>query len=135
MKTDEAARIHREQAQLLQQHRKELVLAAEGVIETRFKQSRLTKPKKTQFSNLIGLCNEAQCAEEIANYLRYQAGRNEWEAEFTRAVLAGVQPILDKLPEGARVAAWKLYATYMTRAYVYQDAVTAGGRGHERASR
>jgi hypothetical protein len=117
---DESPRKHREEARL---PRKELVLAAERVVEEGFARGRMTKPKKTQLSNLIGLCNEAQCAEEIANYLRYQAGRGEWDRVFADAVIAGIEPILEKekLADAQRVAAWKLYATYLTRAYVYQD--------------
>ncbi|NUQ74501.1 MAG: hypothetical protein HUU21_13175 [Polyangiaceae bacterium] len=125
---DDAAKARREAAQRLQEKRRDLVLAAEGVIQKRFARGRLLKPRKTQFSNLVGLCNEAQCAEEIANYLRYQAGRGEWEREFTVEVIDGIKPMLETLPQDTHVAAWRLYATYLTRAYVYQDAVAAGGR-------
>jgi hypothetical protein len=124
---DEAAKARREAAQRLQEKRRDLVLAAEGVIQKRFAHGRLLKPKKTQFSNLVGLCNEAQCAEEIANYLRYQAGRGEWDRTFTVEVIDGIKPVLDVLHQDSHVAAWRLYATYLTRAYVYHDSVAAAG--------
>ena len=125
MSTDESTRSPRE---TLQNERRALVLAAEDVITKRFKRGRLTKPNKTQFSNLIGLCNEAACAEEIVNYLRYQAGRNEWEREFALSVIEGIRPIVSRLPDVPAVHcdAWKLYATYLTRAYVYSNAITMG---------
>ena len=125
MNSDDAARTAREQ---LHEQRRGLVLAAESVIDKRFARGRLSKPNKTQFSNLVGLCNEASCAEEIANYLRYQAGRNEWEREFALAVIEGIKPILARLPDEPRlhVGAWKLYATYLTRAYVYNSVSTLG---------
>ncbi|MFT3765468.1 MAG: hypothetical protein QM820_08140 [Minicystis sp.] len=125
MSTDETARNARE---ILQNERRALVRAAEAVIEKRFSRGRLAKPNKTQFSTLIGLCNEAACAEEIVNYLRYQAGRNEWEREFALAVIDGIKPSLSRLPDEPAVQrdAWKLYATYLTRAYVYQNAISQG---------
>jgi hypothetical protein len=103
-------------------------VAAEKVIEARFKRGRLGKPNKTQFSNLVGLCNEASCAEEIANYLRYQAGRNEWERDFAHSVIDGIKQVLTDLGDEPtlHVGAWKLYATYLTRAYVYQNAAALG---------
>lgn len=108
----------------LDPHRRNLVLAAEKVIDARFQRGRLGKPNKTQFSNLVGLCNEAMCAEEIANYLRYQAGRKEWEPEFALSVIEGIKPLLSGLEDdpALHVGAWKLYATYLTRAYVYRNA-------------
>lgn len=124
MKSDESAQSPRSVAQVLLPRRRDLVLAAEKVVTDRFQRGRLEKPQKSQFSNLIGVCGEAGCAEEIANYLRYQAGRREWEKDFMNAVLKGIEPILAALPDddAARVGAWKLYATYLTRAYVYHSA-------------
>lgn len=123
MSTDTSAQNSREE---LHRKRRELVQKAEEVIENRFKRGRLSKPQKTQFSNLVGVCNEATCAEEIANYLRYQAGRGEWERDFTIDVIDKLKPILAALPDEPtiHVAAWKLYATYLTRAYVYNAAVS-----------
>jgi hypothetical protein len=128
----EAPRNRREELRL---PRKDLVLEAERVVQEGFARGRMTKPKRTQLSNLIGLCNEAQCVEEIANYLRYQAGRGEWDRPFADAVIAGIEKILKDVVESERIAAWKLYATYLTRAYVYQDAIAPGGRFNERSSR
>lgn len=123
MSTHQVARDPRE---VLRKERRALVLAAEDVIGQRFQHGRFDKPNKTQFSNLVGLCNEASCAEEIANYLRYQAGRREWDREFALSVIDAIQPIVARLPDdpGLHVGAWKLYATYLTRAYVYQYAAT-----------
>lgn len=133
MSTDEARRSPREE---LHDKRRSLVRAAEEVIDSRFKRGRLNKPNKTQFSNLVGLCNEAACAEEIANYLRYQAARGEWEREFALAVIKGIEPILANLRDEPKlhVDAWKLYATYLMRAYVFQNAVAIGDR-YERLNR
>lgn len=127
MNIDEAEKARREAAQRLQEKRRDLVLAAESVIQKHFARGRLEKPKKTQFSNLVGLCNEAHCAEEIANYLRYQVGRKEWERNFTFDVIEGIKPTLDALPQELHVAAWRLYATFLTRAYVYHDTVAGSG--------
>jgi hypothetical protein len=123
--TDDTAGSPRE---ILQKWRRALVLAAEKVIDDRFNRGRLAKPNKTQFSNLIGLCNEAACGEEIANYIRYQAGRNEWEREFALSVIDGIRPTLANVPDDPAVHldAWKLYATYLTRAYVYRNAASLG---------
>ena len=120
--------LDRDAREVLRNERRALVLAAEDVIDKRFQHGRLDKPNKTQFSNLVGLCNEASCAEEIANYLRYQAGRKEWDREFALSVIDAIKPIMARLPDdpGLHVSAWKLYATYLTRAYVYQSAATSG---------
>lgn len=125
MSSDDTAKTPRER---LFDQRRRLVQAAEAVIQQRFARGRLIKPNKTQFSNLVGLCNEASCGEEIANYLRYQAGRNEWEREFALAVIKGIEPIVAELGDDTalHVAAWKLYATYLTRAYVYSNASSFG---------
>ena len=145
MNMNEAAQARRHKMQRLQSKRRDLVLAAEKVVLDRFARGRLFKPGKSQFSNLIGICNEAQCAEEIANYLRYQAGRKEWDPDFALAVIKGIQPVQDALTheaaEGAapsatehpddsavRVGAWKLYSTYLMRAYVYSNSAMSGGR-------
>ena len=112
-----------EAARTLRTHRRDLVLAAEGVVAGRFKRGPLSKPNKTQFSNLVGLCNEASCAEEIVNHLRYQVGRREWDRDFAESVVGGIEPTLRSLPDEdpLRVQTWKLYATYLTRAYVYHS--------------
>lgn len=125
MSTNQVARDPRE---VLRKERRALVLAAEDVIDQRFQRGRLNKPNKTQFSNLVSLCNEASCAEEITNYLRYQAGREAWDREFALSVIDAIKPVMARLPDdpGLHVGAWKLYATYLTRAYVYQKAATDG---------
>lgn len=145
MKMDEAAEARRHKMQRLQTKHRALVLAAEKVVIDRFARGKLFKPGKSQFSNLIGICNEAQCAEEIANYLRYQAGRNEWEREFALAVIQGIQPVQEELAREAsegsasgasehpddsalRVGAWKLYSTYLMRAYVFSNSTMMGGK-------
>lgn len=126
--------------QRLRPHRRKLVLAAEGIIERAFSDEYGKRPAKTQFSRLVNICGEASCGEEIANYLRYQAGRDAkvWPVEFVKAVVQGIEApleaiVVDDLTEeerdAVRVEAWRLYATYLTRAFTYQDAVHRLTRG------
>lgn len=119
----------------LRERRKQLVLAAEDV--ARHDASRL--PDRSQLSRLISICGEATCVEEISNYLRYQASRKRppWSVEFATLVIENISPVLDKLtadvhkqPEPdqdrARVAAWRLYAVFLSRALTYVRAAKGG---------
>lgn len=136
----------------LRPHRRPLVLAAERALQRALNMGGDTRPpSKTQFSRLVNLCGEATCAEELENYLRYQAGRasrgsgsekDAWTLGFVDLVLAGIQEVFDDptFPSGGgddeqrdlcRVEAWRLYATYLARAFTYQEAK----RGHERTDR
>ncbi len=132
--------------------RRELVVAAEAVISNAFEgDDDQRPPSKTQFSQLVNLCGEATCGAEIENYLRYQAGRSAagsvskrdaWKLSFVNAVVGAITTILDERSMGSteeerdlhQVEAWRLYATYMARAFTYEDATrradtrNAGGR-------
>ena len=126
--------------QILRQHRKALVVAAErAVAEARRHSHQL--PDKTQFNRLISVCGEATCAEEIENYLRYQASRQSqpWPRESCDLVIAELAAPLQALTnelgqhrEGdrdrARVAAWRLYAVFLARASTYARAVASSDR-------
>ena len=124
-----------EHSQRLRPHRRALVTAAEGIIEQTFDNGGGRLPAKSQFSRLVNVCGEASCAEEIANYLRYQAGRDAkglWSVEFVKLVTKGIEEVLvaldaldldDAKRDATRVEAWRLYATYLTRSFTYHDAV------------
>lgn len=115
-------------SQRIRPHRKELVKAAEEAM------AGITGGRngKSQLNRLVAVCNEAACAEEIESYLRYQAGRSGgdliWKVPLVERVIEGIEPVLEKLPaapdgspdDGLRVAAWRLYAVYMTRRFTYQ---------------
>ncbi len=113
-------------------------------------------PAKTQFSRLVNICGEATCAEEIENYLRYQAGRevkrgggsssdDAWRVPFVDAVIKGLAEVLKRNPaalttggdgdDSYRVEAWRLYATYMTRAYTYEHATRQPQQSQRRGGR
>lgn len=98
--------------------RRPLVLAAEAVVGRN-----LEMPERTQLSHLVGICGEATCAEEIENFLRYQAGRGIWRRAFVDAVVEGAREVLQGVSDDeARVEAWRLYAVFLTRAHRYHDA-------------
>lgn len=123
---------------LLRPHRKALVLAAEHVISGT--QSKM--PDKSQLNRLVSICGEATCAEEIANYLRYQASRprTSWTHEFAASIIAEIEKLLPGItqhlqPEAdsdrAKIAAWRLYAVFLVRAFTYVKACE-NGNGHAR---
>lgn len=145
-----------EVSQRLRPLRRDLVTAAERVIEDAFAGGDDKQPPaKTQFSRLVNVCGEASCAEEIVNYLRYQAGREVkaggggprgevWRVDFVDAVVAGINRVLATLESPAmseadqdhsRVEAWRLYATYLTRAFTYQYAVGKARSGNHQRQR
>ena len=122
-------------SQQLRRHRKKLVLAAENVMQG------ITTGKnsgKTQLNRLIAVCNEAACTEEIANYLRYQAGRKSgdkfWDVDLVTRTIETLAPVLADLPGDKHVDAWKLYAVYMTRAFTYEDAKHKSGDSGQKKS-
>ena len=138
--------------------RRALVVKAEAVIERAFAGGTAARPPtKTQFSRLVNVCGEASCAEEIENYLRYQAGRNKkkdggakdeagWRVEFVDAVVEGLHKALGDGGKGSgeltekdrdlgRVEAWRLYATYLTRAFTYKDAIEESSKRGTRGRR
>lgn len=117
----------------LRAHRKALVKGAEGVMEAYFAnkyggfdQRGRPQVAKTQLSQLIGVCGEAACPEEIINYLRYQVGRPQasWTDALVEALRKPVAQVTDALPDDElRVQAWQRYTTYLSRAFTYQDAI------------
>lgn len=129
--------------QILRPRRKALVLAAESVVS----EARGNLPEKTQLSRLVSVCGEATCAEEIGNYLRYQASRQTrpWPREFADLVIAKIEAPLKELASAmqqhqdaerdrAKVAAWRLYAVFLTRAFTYTKQLDRKGP-HDRARR
>ncbi|MBN1605712.1 MAG: hypothetical protein JW940_03725 [Polyangiaceae bacterium] len=131
----------------LRSFRKLLVLAAESAFEQASNED-WKLPDRSQFSKLVAVCSEASCAEEIINYLKYQAHRQNapWGRDFAREVVAQIKELFVKHGEGlhltddeedpAKVEAWRLYATYLAREFAYQDALRkagrAGGQAHRR---
>jgi hypothetical protein len=111
--------------------RGELVRAAEAVLD---KQAGLPRnPENSQLSRLVQVASEAACAEEIANYLRYQGARGRWRRSLAEDVIAAIAPLLGSLgSDPERVAAWRLYATYLRRSYYYRREVN---RDRERSRR
>ncbi|WP_437635843.1 hypothetical protein [Sorangium sp. So ce854] len=128
-------------AEALRLKRKALVQAAEQVMEEAFKRvdpkSKDRPVHKAQLSHLVGVCNEAACAEEIALYIRYQASRGKgdggvWDPVLARDVIAKAEGAMSDLPtDDAKVAAWRLYAVYLARTFTYLDKA-AGPRSTHR---
>ncbi|MGK4007819.1 hypothetical protein WMF31_34705 [Sorangium sp. So ce1036] len=118
-------------AEALRLKRKALVQAAEQVMGEAFKKvdpkSKDRPVHKAQLSHLVGVCNEAACAEEIALYIRYQASRGKgdggvWDPVLARDVIAKAEGAMIDLPtDEAKVAAWRLYAVYLARTFTYLD--------------
>lgn len=126
--------------------RKALVTAAEAAI----RETGSALPEKTQLNRLVAICGEATCAEEITNFLHYQASRKGelWPRGFVDIVIARIQSPLETLggtlhaaPESerdrARVAAWRVYAVFLARAFTYASSVrdSKKGQDHDRARR
>ena len=125
--------------QLLLPHRKALVVAAEKVV----REAAGKPPENSQLNRLISVCAEATCAEEIVNYLRYQASRGSW-SDSAGPVIAQIEPPLqilvaslrglgDDVHDSAKVRAWRLYAVFLVRAFRYAAAIKKGNdRAHTR---
>jgi len=113
---------------LLRAHRKPLVIAAEAAV----REASGKPPDKTQLNRLVSICGEATCAEEITNYLLYQVSRKSkpWPRAFADTVIAKITGPLDAVTRSlrdaeadrARVAAWRLYAVFLARAFTYVQA-------------
>lgn len=119
----------REVQQNVRRFRKGLVEKAEAVMAEVFKAPDV-KLSKAQLSQLTGVCGEATCHEEIANYLRYQAGRRQgWDMNLVTRTVEGFEGVLgrEQLSDQVRVEAWRWYATYLSRAFTYRK--EAGGQG------
>jgi hypothetical protein len=135
----------------LRSHRKALVIAAEAAVtqaSTAIPEFRDKSQLKSQLNRLIAICGEATCAEEITSYLRYQTARKAWPSGFADAVIAKVQEPLEALSRAlpatadadrdrAYVAAWRLYAVFLARAFTYlaSSGGSKKGQSHDRASR
>jgi hypothetical protein len=126
--------------------RKALVTAAEAAI----RETGSALPEKTQLNRLVSICGEAMCAEEITSFLYYQSSRKDklWPRGFVDTVIARIQGPLETLsgtlrgaPEAerdrARVAAWRVYAVFLARAFTYASSVrdSKKGQDHDRARR
>jgi len=118
------------------------VLAAESVVRDAADEM----PDKSQLNRLVVICGEATCAEEIANYLLYQASRPAklWPRAFAELVIARIDaPLKDvsrdvqgpkdaeRERDRAKIAAWRLYAVFLARAFTYAKAKR--GNGNDRA--
>jgi hypothetical protein len=122
--------------EFIRPRRKSLVLAAENVV----REAHDSLPDKSQLNRLVSVCGEATCAEEICNYLRYQASRQTkpWPQRFADLVIERIDAPLRELagdmqrhPEAerdrAKVAAWQLYAVFLARALTYARATRQEG--------
>lgn len=109
--------------------RQRLVNAAEELARAWFQDPEAQKRenKKENFSSQLSqlqyACASAACAEEIECFVRYQIGRQVWPVQLGDRVLARVKQVLDDTEISApaeQVEAWRLLATYLKRAYIYQ---------------
>lgn len=100
-----------------------LVRGAEIAADDYFRDGRRREFNKTQLSQLVAVCQEALCAEEIENYLRYQAGRRVWPATLVKAVIDQARLAMKDIGAADKVTAWRHYATYFKRAFIYRLAV------------
>jgi hypothetical protein len=116
--------------------RKTLVLAAEEVMK-----DAVGKVNKAQLSHLVSVCNDAACAEEITLYIRYQSSRSKgsgtiWDTNHAEKVIEAADKAMADLPsDDAKVAAWRLYAVYLARAFTYQDAVVKASVANRQGGR
>ena len=111
----------------LRPYRKALVVNAEQVMETAFREGRINL-NKSQLNHLVGICGQAEVDAEIKNYLRYQVGRGErttgWSIGLVDAIISAADRAMQGLDDDSlRVSAWKLFATYLARAFTYQKEV------------
>jgi hypothetical protein len=119
-----------EMQKALRPRRRALVEAAESAMKSEFERRKLAeykRPKltKSQLNHLASVCLEAACAEEIENYLRYQASRKQasWPREAVDEVIdATKKGMPGESGDELRVATWRLFATYLTRSFTYLEA-------------
>lgn len=112
-----------------------LVQAAEAAMkkaaEAAMKKAASNKLEKAQLSHLVGVCNTAACGEEIELYLRYQAAREgaPWPRDIVDDVIDSYKRVVDgpaaRVEDRGRfvVAAWRVYAVYLARAFPYAKLV------------
>ncbi|MBM3678237.1 MAG: hypothetical protein FJW96_10205 [Actinobacteria bacterium] len=105
-------------------YRRLLVVAAEDVARRDGR-----KPERAQLAHLVALCAQATCAEEVTNFLRYQAARGKWDRGLVDAAVQAVGRAIDGLrpDDHLRAEAWRLFALYLARAIRFRQA--AGGQG------
>lgn len=92
-------------------------------------------PITTQLSQLISVCQNAACAEEVENYIRYQIGRKKLERAFGDKVMEQAKKAIHAggpLNPAAQVEAWARFATYLKREYVYRKAIEKDGAAPDR---
>jgi hypothetical protein len=59
-----------------------------------------------------------------------------WAADLAKEVIDAANKAMDDLPsDDAKVAAWRLYAVYLARAFTYQEAVAKANASHRRGGR
>lgn len=134
------------------EQRKKLVLAAEAVMKqeglskyfasakasnggSKSQRDDRWKVEKSQLNQLIGVCGEALCVEEIENYLRYQGSRERpsWGLELVKCTLEKIDEILQEFStDREKVEAWRYYAVFLARAFTYQKAAAGSGRNDAR---
>lgn len=122
------------------EQRKKLVVAAEDVMReyASHRDDKAWKVEKSQLNQLIGVCGEALCAEEIVNYLRYQASRERpsWGLALVQRTIDKLGQSLDgALGDREKIEAWRHYAVFLARAFTYhhQVAQAAGGGRRDRS--
>lgn len=108
--------------------REALVLAAEAVapaLASAEKRKGQRVLDKTQLSRLVTISGQASCGAEITNYLRYQVARGVWPMQETQDTIKKVEAVLESqdIEVGDEVRAWKLFASYLSRAFRYQTAI------------
>lgn len=108
-----------------------LVQAAETVMKRAFADGGMRgELSKSQMSQLIGVCQEAACHDEVANYLRYQAGRRDskWTQAMVKGTIAEIEGIFAAQgiaddADADRMDRWGRYATFLARAFTWHKAV------------
>ena len=98
-------------------------------------------PGDNQFRALVHLCREADIPEELAMYLRYQAGRKapgseRWRPADTQAMLGALQQLEEEAKErhlpSTPASLLTLYAFFFGYVYWNVKAVGAGGASRGR---
>jgi hypothetical protein len=107
-------------------NKKAVVEAAERLIEEAYQVRWLEKLEKSQTSTLASVAREATCAEEVENWLRYQAGRGQWPRELAERVIAEARNLYPDNDDIERARVWVELSVYFARAYTYRRAIVDG---------
>ncbi len=112
--------------------RRELVIAAVDFARDVVNKGWLKKGTgKSQFSNLISVCQQASCPEEVELYIRYQTGRKLWEKDFHTNIVKSIKnAVKGDIYQDSGVAAWRLYSVFLSREYTYQHACLKQNEGN-----